>query len=44
VWWWGEEKNKINRKGNEGNLGGEKNFGGVFEPSFLKGPCYVKFF
>jgi hypothetical protein len=44
VWWWGEEKTKIKRKGNEGGLGGEKSFGGIFEPSFLEGPCHVYFF
>jgi hypothetical protein len=39
VWWWGEERNKIKRKGNEGSLGGEKNFGGflavIYERAML---------
>jgi hypothetical protein len=39
----GEERNKIKRKGNEGGLGGEKNFGRFLSSHFWKS-CYVYFF
>jgi hypothetical protein len=44
AWRWGEERNKIKRKGNEGGLGGEKNFGGFLSRHFWKGHAMSIFF
>jgi hypothetical protein len=44
VWWWGEERNKLKRKGNEGGLGREKNFGGFLSRHFWKGYAMSIFF
>jgi hypothetical protein len=40
----GEERNKIKRKGNEGGLRGEKNFGGLLSRHFWKGHAMSIFF
>jgi hypothetical protein len=44
VWWWGEERNKIKKKKEMREAWEGKKIWGVFQPSFLEGPCYVYIF